>query len=208
LAVLSPATLAGSKLAADAAAGVVFGPRGETVLGVVVIASLLSAVNANVLSAPRVLATLSRDGLLTSRLGRINSQGTPTVALAVSTLVACAFVLTRALEQLVAVLSFFFVLNYAIAIGSVFVLRVREPDAERPYRAWGHPWTTGIALVGSAAFLAGAVEADLLAKTTYSIQALVLLAICFPIVAASIKLADRRAAAPNRGANPPECDAS
>jgi len=57
------------------------------------------------------------------------------------------------------------------------VLRRREPDRPRPYRAWGYPWTTGLALVGSAAFLVGDVVAD----WRLTIEALVLLAASYPL---------------------------
>jgi APA family basic amino acid/polyamine antiporter len=60
----------------------------------------------------------------------------------------------------IAVLAFFFVAAYAVSFASVFVLRRTEPAAPRPWRAWGHPWTTGLMLVGSLAFLAGAVMSD------------------------------------------------
>ena len=59
----------------------------------------------------------------------------------------------------------------------MFVLRRREPDAPRPYRAWGYPLTTGLALVGSIAFLVGVVASD----TENSIFALVLLALSYPV---------------------------
>ena len=48
--------------------------------------------------------------------------------------------------------SFFFVANYTLSYSSLFVLRKKEPDMERPYRAWGYPWTTGIALAASVCF--------------------------------------------------------
>jgi APA family basic amino acid/polyamine antiporter len=64
----------------------------------------------------------------------------------------------------VAKLSFFFVANYALSFITLFVLRRREPDTPRPYRAWGHPITTGLALVASLAFLVGVVLSDLLSS--------------------------------------------
>jgi APA family basic amino acid/polyamine antiporter len=39
-------------------------------------------------------------------------------------------------------------------------LRKTQPAMPRPYRAWGYPWTTGIALLGSVFFLIGALYAD------------------------------------------------
>jgi len=57
-------------------------------------------------------------------------------------------------------LSFFFVANYMLSYISLFLLRRKEPHMPRPYRAWGYPWTTGIALVASVAFLVGSIATD------------------------------------------------
>ncbi len=78
---------------------------------------------------------------------------------------------------MITVLAFFFVANYALSFISVFVLRRREPERARPYRAWGYPWTTALALIGSVLFLAGAVASD----TRNSIYALILLAVSYPL---------------------------
>ncbi|HVF43200.1 MAG TPA: hypothetical protein VM936_09325, partial [Pyrinomonadaceae bacterium] len=70
-----------------------------------------------------------------------------------------------------------FVFDYTLVFLSVFVLRFREPGASRPYRAWGYPATTGLALLGSVAFLVGAVKAD----TEHSVFALELLGASLPV---------------------------
>ena len=57
-------------------------------------------------------------------------------------------------------LAFFFVANYMLSFISLFRLRAKEPEMARPYRAWGYPWTTAIALISSVAFLIGALFAD------------------------------------------------
>jgi len=64
-------------------------------------------------------------------------------------------------------------------------LRRREPNSVRPYRAWGYPWTTGLALAGSLAFLVSAIVGD----TRNSIWALIVLAASYPIYRASNLLA-------------------
>jgi APA family basic amino acid/polyamine antiporter len=152
--------LAGEPLAAGAAARTVLGPAGDTVIRVVLIVALLSSVNALLLMAPRVLYAMSDDGLFPRAGATVNRGGTPTGALVASTLVSLAFIATGTFNAIIAVLAFFFVANYVLAFASVFVLRRREPQAPRPYRAWGYPWTTGAALLGSLAFLAGAVAGD------------------------------------------------
>jgi APA family basic amino acid/polyamine antiporter len=76
-----------------------------------------------------------------------------------------------------ALLAFFFVANYTMSLVSVFVLRRTEPDTPRPYRAIGYPWTTGLALAGSLAFLVGQVVGD----TRNSLWSLGLLAVSYPV---------------------------
>jgi APA family basic amino acid/polyamine antiporter len=170
--------LAGEPLAAGAAAEAVFGPSGATVIGVVAILSLLASVNGNTLTAPRVVYAMSRDRLFWRGASRVNRGGTPTVSLFMSTAAALLMIVySGTFSGLLAAIAFFFVFDYTLVFLSVFVLRFREPDAERPYRAWGYPLTTGLALLGSVAFLAGAVKADL----KNSIFALELLGASLPV---------------------------
>ena len=170
--------LAGEKLAAGAAARAVFGPWGATVISVVAILSLLASGNGNTLTAPRVVYAMSRDRLFWRGAARVNRGGTPTVSLAMSTAAALLMIVySGTFASLLAAIAFFFVFDYALVFLSVFVLRFREPEAERPYRAWGYPLTTALALAGSLAFLVGAVRDD----TANSLFALGLLAFSLPI---------------------------
>lgn len=177
--VLPLSAIAGQTLAVGAAAEAIFGAYGDTVIRTLTIISMLSAINACQLMASRVLFTMSRDGLFTDRAVRVNRGGTPTVTLFVSALAAALFILYGgAFAQIIAALAFFFVANYAISFLSLFVLRWREPELSRPYRAWGYPWTTGLALLCSLAFLVGAIIAD---TENNSRIALVLLAASLPL---------------------------
>jgi APA family basic amino acid/polyamine antiporter len=170
--------LAGEPLAAGAAAEAVFGPRGATVISVVAILSLLASVNGNTLTAPRVVYAMSRDRLFWRGASVVNRGGTPTVSLLLSTTAALLMIVySGTFGRLLAAIAFFFVFDYTLVFLSVFVLRFREPDAERPYRAWGYPVTTALALLGSVAFIAGAVKAD----SENSIFALELLGASLPV---------------------------
>jgi APA family basic amino acid/polyamine antiporter len=151
--------IAGNQFAPGVAMAAIFGPRGEQALRVLLIISMLSGINAYHLMATRTLFAMSRDRLGPRAAVRVNRGGTPSVALFVSMAVALVFLL-RTFSQVIAVLAFFFVINYTLSFVSLFVLRKREPDAYRPYRAWGYPWTTALSLVVSVAFLAGSVAGD------------------------------------------------
>ncbi|HSP62545.1 MAG TPA: APC family permease, partial [Pyrinomonadaceae bacterium] len=174
--VLPMSQLAGEKFAAGAVATKIFGAHGDTTIRVLAILSLLSTINAYTLTAPRILYAMSCDELFARRAARVNRGGTPTVTLLISTVVAVLFIF-RSFEQVLAALAFFFVANYAMAYISVIVLRRREPDLPRPYRAWGYPWTTLIVLLGSIAFLTGAVISD----KQNSLWALAILAASYPL---------------------------
>jgi APA family basic amino acid/polyamine antiporter len=170
-------TIAGEKLAAGVVARHLFGPYGDTILRSLTLVALLSALNSNILMAPRVIFAMSRDRLFWRGASEVNRGGTPDVALLISSALAVAFIISGRFEQVIALLAFFFVANYTLSFLSVFALRRREPDAERPYRAWGHPFTTALALLASIAFLVGCVLSD----TKMSLYSLGILAASVPI---------------------------
>jgi APA family basic amino acid/polyamine antiporter len=181
--VLPIQVIAGNNFAMGRAANAIVGPHGEQLILGLMIVSLLSACNANLLMATRVLYAMSRDGLVSRRATDVNAGGTPTISLLASTIIALAFITTGTFEAIIEMLAYFFVANYAMSFLSLFVLRRREPDAPRPYRAWGYPLTTGLTLVGAIAFLVGAIVADLndtSAPRHYSIYALGLLVLSYP----------------------------
>jgi APA family basic amino acid/polyamine antiporter len=178
-------SFAGNNFVLGVAAQRIFGAYGDAVIRSVMIVSLISGVNAVLLEGSRVLFGMSRDGFFSKRGSSVNAGGTPNVALLLSTAVTMAFIATKGLEAVLAVTSFFFVANYTVSFTSLFVLRRREPDAVRPYRAWGYPWTTGLALTISIAFLVSAIAGD----TRNSLWAVVVLAASYPVYRASKMLA-------------------
>jgi len=176
--VLPMSRLAGEDFAAGAAANAIFGARGGWLLRILMLVSMLSAINAYHLMASRVLFAMSRDGLFSHRAAAVNEGGTPTVALLISAAVALLFIVFgRTFEQVITVLAFFFIANYTLSFVSLFLLRRREPARPRPYRAWGYPWTTALVLFGSVAFLVAAIAGD----TRNSVLALLLLAASYPV---------------------------
>ena len=168
--------MAGDPFVAATAAERIFGPAGDTVLRILMIVSLLAAVNALLLMASRVTFAISRDGFLPKVFRRVNRGGTPTPALAAGTLLAITFIATNTFDTVLALLAFFFVGNYALVFTSFFVLRRREPDAPRPFRVPAYPWVPGLALAGSIAFLVAAVWGD----RSNSLLALALLGMSWP----------------------------
>jgi APA family basic amino acid/polyamine antiporter len=174
--VLSLPRMAGEPLVTSAAARAMFGGGAYEIVAALQVALLLSSINALLLIASRVPVAMSRDGLFPASAASVDARGTPRVALAASSAAALLFVATGAFNAVLALAAFFFVANYIVSFTAIFVLRRREPMRPRPYRALGYPWTTGLALTVSIAFLVSAIIGD----PVHSAWALGVLAASYP----------------------------
>jgi len=174
---LGTAGLAASKFAAADAARLIFGRASEIVISLVGVVILLTLLNTVLMNATRVLFAVSRDGLFWRRAALVAVNGTPRPALALSTLVAIGMVLSGTVDHLIAIAGFLYVVNYCSGYISLIVLRRTQPDAARPFRVPGYPVLTLLILIGSLAFLVGAIVSD----RRNSIYALLLLLASFPV---------------------------
>jgi basic amino acid/polyamine antiporter, APA family len=179
LRVLPLSALASSDLPAATAARMVFPHGGGELVTLISLLTVLSLVNATLLMTPRVLLAIGRDGLFTHKAAAVSAGGTPRLALAVSSAAALALILSGTFEQIIALATILFLLNYISAYAALFVLRRREPSLPRPYRAFGFPFTTAIVLVGSVLALIAAAAED----PRSALAAGLLLAACAPIYA-------------------------
>jgi amino acid transporter len=160
LSVLPVADLARSTLPAADAAKVIFGGRGAQLITLLSLVSLPPLVNAVMMIGTRILFAMGRDRLLWRGTAEVNERGAPVVATAITTAVAVALIASGTFQTLVAVASFFLAVNYCVCCLALITLRQREPLMERPFRAWGYPWSVGIVLAGAAAFLIGVLLGD------------------------------------------------
>jgi APA family basic amino acid/polyamine antiporter len=185
--VLGLSRMAGDPFVAASAGHALFGARGDLVIRLLVLVSILSGMNACALMAPRVILAMSRDRLLPAALDTVNPGGTPTVAHWTSIAVAAGFIVTGTVNSVLALCAFFFVVNYTLSFLSVFALRRKEPDTPRPFRVPGDPFTTGLAVLGSQGFLVGSVASD----WSNSWKSLLLLAVSYPVYRVVVGRRDR-----------------
>jgi APA family basic amino acid/polyamine antiporter len=159
LTLVPTARLAGDPFVGATVARMIFGSSGDAIIRAIMVVAIAGTVNAQIMAAPRVLLALANDGLFPHQATTVNAQGTPTVALALSLIVIGAFLLIGSFDAALGVDAFVILINYLIAFAGLFVLRLREPTTERPYRAWGFPAVQllTIAVVGAifAAMIAG-----------------------------------------------------
>jgi APA family basic amino acid/polyamine antiporter len=179
LRVLPLPVLAASTLPAADAARVILPRGGAEVVTVISLLTVLSLINATLLMTPRILLAIGRDGFFTKKAALVSASGTPRVALAVTGLAAIALLLSGTFEQIVAIASVLFLLNYVSAYTALIVLRRREPSLPRPYRAFGFPVTTVIVLIGCILLWIAAIAED----RHSALYAGLLLLACAPVYA-------------------------
>ena len=178
---------AASDLPAGDAAQTVFGGYGSQVISVIALISLASIINGNLMLCPRILFSMSRDNLFWSKAATVNKGGTPVWALLLTVVVGIILAASGTFEILLSLTAFLFVLNYTSGFLAVFILRRKEPELPRPFKAWGYPWTTLVVLIGSIIFLVGQIISD----TRNSVYAVVLIAISYPVFLITVKLKKR-----------------
>ncbi len=142
------AALAGNELALAHALELVVSPAAGSIIIVASILILLSHQNLCYMGGPRILQALAEDGLAAQRAQKVGTGGNPVFAVMVTWLVTVALILIGGFEFLLLLSVFFYVPLYLALITGVLILRRREPHAERPYRAWGHPFSTIACLIG------------------------------------------------------------
>jgi APA family basic amino acid/polyamine antiporter len=142
------AALAGSDLALAHALELAISPTAGSIVVIAAILILLTHQNLEYMSGPRILQALAVDGFVTERAQKVGKGGNPVFAILVTWMLTVGLIMLGGFEFLLLLAVFIFVPLYLAVIVGVLILRKREPDAERPYRAWGHPYSTIVCLIG------------------------------------------------------------
>jgi len=171
------AALVGNDLALAEALNLTYGVGAGTIVIFAAIFILLAHQNLQYMVMSRVIYSLSQDGLGTQRATTVNDNGTPAGATILTWVMTVFLIIVGQFELLLSLVTIFFMAMYVSLVIGVFKLRKQEPDAERPFRAWGFPATGVICAVGwtAVALFVSATNPD---STMYG---LILTAISVPV---------------------------
>ncbi len=122
-----------------AAALQIFGAKSALVVAFLIMLSNLGCNNGLVLSGARVYYAMARDGLFFTSIGKLNKAAVPANGIWIQCVVAILLCLSGKYGDLLDYISFVVMLFYVITIASVFILRKKRPDLERPFKAFGYP---------------------------------------------------------------------
>jgi basic amino acid/polyamine antiporter, APA family len=134
---------------ATAALSAIFGAKGAAIMAAAIIISTFGCNNGLILAGSRVAYAMAKDGLFFKATGKLNDRGVPGVALVYQGVWIVVLILLRTRKpdgsygnlysNLLDYVVFAALLFYVLTIAGIFVLRIRRPDAERPYKAFGYP---------------------------------------------------------------------
>jgi APA family basic amino acid/polyamine antiporter len=154
--------MAKSPLVAASAAEIIFGQYGAALISIVVIIATFGALNGSLLSGARVSFAMARSNMFFKKLGDIHPKfATPHTSLVAQGVWSCILVLSGTFDTITDYVIFASWLFYMLGAYGVIVLRKKMPDAHRPYKVWGYPFTPIIFVLFSFLFLVNTLVSDL-----------------------------------------------
>jgi APA family basic amino acid/polyamine antiporter len=155
--------LSQSKLAAADTMTYIFGANMGRWITLFLMVSILGILNTQVMFAPRVIFSMSRDGLFFKKASEINAVGSPSFATHITLALACLFLLVgkEINERLSDIATFFFVASYLSGFAALIKLRIKEPNLHRPFQVWAYPYLPILLVFLSSLFLLGTLLTNL-----------------------------------------------
>lgn len=139
--------LAGQLDVATISGSYIFGNTGARLVGAMICIGLVSSISAMMWIGPRVMMTMGEDVPALRVFARKSTSGAPAYAILFQLAVANLMLFTRSFEAVLDFIQFALLFCSFFTVLGVFKLRVTQPDAARPYRAWGYPLTPAVFLL-------------------------------------------------------------
>ena len=155
-----------------------FGPVGAYLMAGAILISTFGCINGLILAGARVYYAMARDGLFFEPAGRLSPKThVPVWARGVQGVWTAFLTLTGSYGQLLDYVVFAALIFYVLTMVALFALRVKRPDMERPYRAFGYPVIPGLYMLAAL----GIAIILLFAKPQYSFSGLIIVILGIPV---------------------------
>ena len=136
---------------ATAAVSTIFGNIGVAFMAVLIMISTFGCNNGLILAGARLYYAMAKDGLFLKQASQLNKNAVPGRALWLQCIWASLLCLSGTYGDLLDYCTFTSLCFYIVTIGGLFILRRKEPNAERPYRAVGYPLIPAIYMLAGTA---------------------------------------------------------
>lgn len=179
--ILSPATIAGLSPASSVGVlvvGTLFGPAARGIAAALLVISVIATLHVTVMTVARIVFAFSGDGFFLPWLSRVSAGGrVPVRSVLALGCLAAVLVLLGSFDSLSDFEVFTGWVFYGLTGLSVFVLRCKEPDAERPYRVSGYPVVPALFVATTVWLLAEVI----IAAPSRSLIGLGIIALALPV---------------------------
>ena len=128
-----------------------FGDMGTIIIALMIMISTFACNNGLIMAGARVYYTMAKDGLFLKKAAELNDASVPAWALWVQCIWACVLCISGKFGDLLTYATFASLLFYILTILGVFILRKKEPNADRPYKAFGYPFVPAIYIIVTSA---------------------------------------------------------
>jgi len=153
--------IAGSPLVAAAAAEKIFGSYGGSIISIAVIVSTFGAVNGSLMASARVPFAMAHSKMFFNWLGKVHPRyATPHTSLVVQGIFSSVLVMSGSFDTITDYVIFATWFFYMLTALGVIVLRKKMPDAPRPYKVIGYPYTIWFFVIFSFVFLMNSLISD------------------------------------------------
>ena len=176
-------SLAGHDLALAQALELAVSPAAGIAVIVAAILILLAHQNLLYMGSSRILHALAVDGLALKTARAVGRRGNPLFAVLLSWAVSVGLILVGGFNFLLHLCVFFFISIYLVLVAGVIILRRRKPETERPFRAWGHPYSTAACLAGWLMI----VIFQAVSEPKTALYALIMIAVSWPVYRLLVK---------------------
>jgi len=154
LKVLPMDSLIGEIKVGEMTARSLYGPGIGGLFVLVIIVSMFGALNGNILVGSRVYYAMAKDHLFFSKAADVHPKfHTPGNAIIIQGLWAAVLTLTGTFEELITLVVFVNFMLWIASASTVFVLRKKQPDLDRPYKVWGYPYVPAFFIIFSSAIM-------------------------------------------------------
>jgi len=146
--------LAGEIKVGEATAKALYGQNIAGLFIIVVIISMFGALNGNILVGARVTYAMAKDNLFFPSAAKVHPKNhTPGNAIIIQGVWSSILALSGTFEELITLVVFVNFMMWITAASTVFVLRKKQPDLDRPYKVWGYPYIPAFFILLSTAIM-------------------------------------------------------
>jgi APA family basic amino acid/polyamine antiporter len=125
----------------------IFGNSGTVIIAILIMVATFGCNNGLILAGARVYYSMAKDGLFFKRTAKLNRHSVPSYALWLQAIMASVLCLSGKYGDLLDMITFIAVAFYVLAIIGIYILRVKQPNIERPYKAIGYPTLPAVYIV-------------------------------------------------------------